>query len=77
MNHKRNLGNRIGSKVLLFLLLTFVIVPSATAAPLAAEGSIIGPVIERIIVIAGAALVLAAWDHWRSRKKKSDTNERK
>ena len=76
MNRKRNLGNRIGSKVLLFLLLAFVIVPSVAAAPLAAEGSIIGPVIERIIVIAGAALLVAAWDRWRNRKKKPNTGER-
>jgi len=65
--------NRNGMKVLITTAVLLVLTAgTAYAAPLAAEGamSIIGPVAERMIVIAGAALLLGVWQKWRERRNK-------
>ncbi len=57
--------------VLLILLFGWVSV--VAAAPLSQEAeSIIWPVVERMIVVAGAALLLNVWQKWRDRRQGND-----
>lgn len=66
---------RMTAVALLFLftwLLAFGGITVAQAAPLLQEESFVGPVLERIIVIAGAAVLVSAWQRWRERKQKKD-----
>lgn len=61
---------RLGSVTLFILVLVLATAQSAAAAPLAAEVSIIWPVLERVIVIAGAAVLISVWQRWRERRNK-------
>ncbi|MCP5097440.1 MAG: hypothetical protein GY943_17990 [Chloroflexi bacterium] len=59
----------IGVISLFALLVAFGGVESAVAAPLLQEGSSVwGAVIQRMIVIAGATLLLSLWGKWRDRR---------
>ncbi|MCP4427185.1 MAG: hypothetical protein GY803_22080 [Chloroflexi bacterium] len=69
-NSHSKVWERLGSIMLFVLVLALATAKSAAAAPLAAEESIIWPVLERMIVIAGAALLISVWQHWRERRNK-------
>ncbi len=71
MNKKmrRKLSN--GLVVLMMVMtVTAVNVTTAFAAPMAAEQPIWIPILERILVIAGATLLLGVWQKWRERRNK-------
>lgn len=69
-NGHHKVWHRSGSITLYVSVLALATVHTASASPLAAEESVIWPLAERIIVIAGAALLISIWQRWRERKNK-------
>ena len=65
--------------LLMVMVITAVTTTTTFAAPLAMEEvewlSVAGEIITRILVIAGAMLLLSVWQKWRERRNGKDQKE--